>query len=399
MKKKVLILDTGKEWGGGTNSLIELLKRADKKSYAFFALFYNNYRMGSGADVKTALEGLGAGFSLLERKGSPFYVKPLKEAGRALLFPSPGLKKRYVFCLDYLGRVLPDSRRIEGFLKEGEFDLLYMNNQPSTNLEGILAAKAAGVPCIQHSRIEVKLNSTEAKAVNGYVSKIICVSRGVMDGLVGSGVRKDKCVVVYNGIDGSVVPKRSPSEVRKSLGIKEGATVIGTVGSLIKRKRVELLLQAFSRMKDVEEMICLVVGDGTEKDNLKKAAEALGVKERVIFTGFSPDALSFINSMDIFVSPSEKEGLPRVILEAMLMGKPVVAFDVIGTRELVVNGKTGILVKEESAGALASAVTGILEKRDALKSLGEEGRKRVLEGFGIDRYVSGVEKVFEEVLR
>ncbi|MBI5587435.1 MAG: glycosyltransferase family 4 protein [Deltaproteobacteria bacterium] len=396
--KKVLILDTGKEWGGGTNSLIELLKRIDKKRYGFSALFYSNYRMGSGPDVKSELEKLGAGFSVLERGENPAWLKPLKEAGRALLFPSAALKKRYVFRLDYIGRIVPDSKRIESFLREGGFDLLYMNNQPSSNLEGILAAKAAKVPAVQHSRIEVRLNKVEAEAVNSNAARVICVSRGVMDGLVESGVRADKCVVVYNGIDGTVKPKRSPEEVRRDLGIKEGTTVIGTVGSLIKRKRVDLLLRAFPAVKGIEGTVCLVVGDGAEMDSLKKTTRDLGLADRVIFTGFSADALSFINAMDLFVSASEKEGLPRVVLEAMLMGKSVVAFDIIGTREIVVNEKTGLLVREECAQALGAAIDGLLGKRKALEAFGKEGRKRVLEEFGIDRYVSGVERVFKEVL-
>lgn len=397
--KKILILDTGKEWGGGTNSLIELLKRVDRRNYAFSALFYSNYRMGSGPEIKGELERLGIPFSLLERGEAPFYLKPAKEAVRALLFPSPALKKRCVFCLDYIGRIVPNSKKIEAVLKEGGYDLLYMNNQPSSNLEGILAAERARVPCVQHSRIEVRLNSVEAGAVNAHVARVICVSRGVMDGLVGSGVRADKCVVVHNGIDSTVAPKRSPAEVRSSLGIKEGRTVIGAVGSLLKRKRVEMLLRAFPYLGNTEAAVCLVVGAGPEMDNLKKTAEGLGISDKVIFTGFSPDPLSYINAMDIFVSASGKEGLPRVILEAMLMGKPVVAFDVIGTRELVVDGKTGLLVKEESPGALGVAIRGLLGKKEATTgSFGAEGRKRVAEEFGIEKYVSGVEKVFKEVL-
>lgn len=396
--KKVLILDTGKEWGGGTNSLIELLKRVERKSYSFSALFYSNYRMGQGPDIKGELERLGVPFGLLERGQAPFYLKPAKEAVRALFFASASLRKRYIFRLERAARIAPDSKRIEAVLRGGGYDLLYMNNQPSSNLEGILAAKRAMVPCVQHSRIEVRLNDVEAGAVNDHVAKVICVSKGVMDGLVKSGVRADKCTVVYNGIDPAARPKRSAEEVRRSLGIKEGATVVGTVGSLLKRKRVELLLRAFAPLAGAEGPVCLIVGDGPEMEGLKDTANELGVRERVIFTGFSPDPLSHINAMDVFVSASEKEGLPRVILEAMLMGKPVVAFDVIGTRELVVDGKTGLLVKEESAGALSSAIKGLLGEKGGAAALGAAGRKRVAEEFGIEKYVSGVERVLGEVI-
>ncbi|MBI1912995.1 MAG: glycosyltransferase family 4 protein [Deltaproteobacteria bacterium] len=395
--KKILILDTGKEWGGGTNSLIELLKRIDRGRFMFSALFYTNYKMGSGSNIKAELEKLGVEFILLERSEKRFYFKAAKEAIRPFLVLSPQLKKRFIFNLDYKSRIIPDSERIAKVLSHGGFDLLYMNNQPSSNLEGILAAKLLKLPCIQHSRVEVKLNSVEADAVNRWVSKVICVSKGVEDSLLASGVNQDRCTVVYNGIDSRVKAKRGPEEIRKELGVRKGSLLIGTVGSLVKRKRINLFIEAFAQLKR-KDIFCAVVGEGPEMDNLKESCVRLGIKDRVIFTGFSADAISYINAFDLFVMPSEKEGLPRVILESMLMGKPVVAFDVVGTRELAVNDSTGILVKEENAEALASAIEAALGNTNKMRSMGEAGRKRVTESFGIERYIDGVSRVFEEVL-
>lgn len=396
--RRILILDTGKEWGGGTNSLLELIKRIDKKKYRFTALFYNNYRMGnSGSDIKKELEGLGVEFVVLPRAGRRACIKGIKEAGRALLFFSGGLKRRYVFYLDYLERILPQSKRIASVLSGG-YDLLYMNNQPSSNLEGILAAGALGLPCIQHSRVDVRLAAFEAEAVNNWVSKVICVSRGVMDGLTGSGVRPEKCAVIYNGIDRGLRPELGAQVVRARHGIEKDAFVIGTVGSLIKRKRVEVLLKAFSMLKGRDAFWCLAVGSGPEEEALKKEARRLGIEKRVIFTGFSTDALSYINSMDVFALPSEKEGLPRVILEAMLMAKPVAAFDVTGTGELVIDNKTGFILKGESAQDMTTAFEKLQKDRLMAASFGTAGRERVLKEFGIDKYVSGVSAAFEEVL-
>lgn len=397
--KKILILDTGKEWGGGTNSLMELLKRADRERYFFSALFYENYGMGDGPDVKSELERLGVEFIHMEKSPVKLYAKGLKEAGRALLFFSRELRKRYVFGLDRFSRIIPDSERIAALIKDGGFGLLYMNNQPSSNLEGILAAASAGVPCVQHSRIEVRLKPLEARLVNESVSKVICVSEGVRQGLVESGVRADRCVVVYNGIDPSVKPKRKAFDIRRGLGLHADSVLIGTVGSLMERKRVGLLIEAAARLKKTggREVWCVIVGDGPERERLKKEAERLGAGDRVIFTGFSADALSYINAMDIFVTASRAEGLPRVILEAMLLGKPVIAFDIVGANELVLNGVTGLVLKDAGGAAIADAVEGLIRDRDRMDAFGSAGRRRVVESFGIERYVKGVEKVFEEV--
>ena len=275
MKRRIVILDTGKEWGGGTESLLALLKRLNRSEYEFSAVFYANYKKGSGSDIRTELERQGVEFILVKRPDKKLYAKALKEAARALLFLSPRLKKKSVFYIDYMERIAPLSLRLAEVLRSKNTDLLYMNNQPSSNLEGILAARDTGIPCVQHARIDVKLNKHEAEAVNRSVEKVICVSRGVRDGLVKSGVRPDKCAVVYKGIAASLRPETRPEDVGKSLGIGPDAVVVGTVGSLVKRKRVDLLLKAIGELKAAENPLCLVVGDGHEMQNLKALASRL----------------------------------------------------------------------------------------------------------------------------
>ena len=398
--KNIFILDTGKEWGGGTNSLIELLKRMGKNRYKISAVFYNNYKMGKGSDIKTEMEKLGCEFILIEQTSQKVYLKILKEATRLALFFSKGLKKRAIFYLDYLFRILPDSDKIAALIKDRGCDLLYMNNQPSSNLEGILAAQALNLKCIQHSRIDVSLNLFEADAVNSGVSKVICVSKGVMDSLVRSGVSPQKCVVVYNGIDPAVKPIASVLEIRRMYGINDDEILIGTVGSLIKRKRINDLIEALVELREKSDkpFKCMVVGDGPERENLQKEVLQRGLKEKVIFTGFQSDAISHINAMDIFALPSEKEGLPRVILEAMLMARPVVACDITGPSELVADGETGFLVSVKKANMLVNALLKLVASDDLRRRMGEKGRMRVIERFTIDKYVNGVSNIFEEVL-
>ncbi|OGQ56731.1 MAG: hypothetical protein A3J24_05630 [Deltaproteobacteria bacterium RIFCSPLOWO2_02_FULL_53_8] len=393
--KKILVLDTGKEWGGGTNSLLELVRRCDKERYAFTALFYNNYAKGSTSDIKTELGGLGIDCHIIGQTPQGRAAKALKETVRAFFFLAPGLKKKYLFYLDFKRRIMPNAGRIAAFIKDGGYDLLYMNNQPSSNLEGIIAAHSVGVPSLQHARIEAALNEIEAKAVNTLVSKVICVSNRVRDGLIASGVAPDKCVVIHNGIDAALKAKRDPQTIRDELEIPSGSLVVGAVGSLVKRKRAGLLIEA---MTMIDNAVCVIVGDGPERPGLRALAQRLGIDGRVRFTGFSQDALSYINAMDIFVLPSEKEGFPRVILEAMLMGRPVVAFDVAGAGEEIVDNKTGIIMKSSGPQAIADAILNISSNgKDRIEAMGAAGRDRVITEFDIKRYVSGVCEVFDKV--
>lgn len=393
MTKKILILDTGKEWGGGTNSLLEFLKRADRRRFSFTALFCDDLKKGQDSCVSKELRKIGIETMFLPRRKKGLCLRIAKEAGRALLFASAELKRRFIFRMDLIARIRPDAQWIASVIRDGGFDLLYMNNLPSTNLEGILAAKEAGIKCVQHSRRALMISGYEARAVNESVAKVICVSKGVMDCHLKSGVNSEKCVVVYNGIDASSSPSIPPEEVKRRLGVDEGALVIGTVCSLVKRKRVSMLLEAVAALKDRGDIRAVIVGEGPDAGALKRKAQALGISGRVVFTGFSSDALSYINAFDIFVLPSGNEGLPRVILEAMLMGKPVAAFDIIGPDELVEDSRTGLLSPDGDLGALTEKISLLAASPEIRREFGARGRERILKNFSIESYVKGVEEV------
>lgn len=396
---KILILDTGKEWGGGTNSLLELLKRINKGRYNFTALFYNNYKKGSISDIKTEIEKLGIGFLLLEQKRQPAIAKILKEFIRLVFFLSKKLKKYFVFLVDYHFKIKPNAQKIAEISKNLKIDLLYMNNQPSSNLEGIIASKITGIPALQHSRIETRLNPFEVKTANLWLKKMICVSEGVKDTFAGQGIDAEKCVVVHNGIDPETKPSIPPHEIRKKWGISENDILIGTVGSLIKRKRITDLIDALSMVSNQTKnpVRCIIVGDGPEKDSLLEYAKRKKIYDKVVFTGFQSDAISYINALDIFVLTSEKEGLPRAILEAMLMEKPVIASNITGPAELVIYGETGFLVPVRHPEVFADCVLKLIENHELREQMGEKARRRVIENFSIKKYVAGVENVFEGV--
>lgn len=122
------------------------------------------------------------------------------------------------------------------------------------------------------------------------------------------------------------------------------------------------------------------------------------LEKEIIFAGFQSDPISYINAFDVFVLTSEREGFPRVILESMLMGKPVVASKIPGVLSLVVDGETGFLVPPKNPQGFTEKISLLIKDPQLRKKLGEQGRKRILKNFSIEKYVEGVEKVFAEVL-
>ncbi len=393
MTRRILVLDTGKEWGGGTNSLIELVKRIDRRRFDLTALFYYNYRKGD-SDLKHELAALGIPLEFQAQPRQPLAAKLGKELARGLLGWQRDWRRDAVHAIDRRWRILPNARRIARRLREGCFDLLYLNNQPASNLEGYLAAEAAGVPVVQHCRIDVTLKPEETAAVNRNARRVICVSQGVADSLVRQGVEPGKCAVVHNAIDGrQALP--DPVEVPS---VAPGAVVIGSVGSLVARKSNDHLLRAAAAVRErgAVPFHLLLVGEGPEQPALEALVQQLKLQDRVTFAGFQKAPLPWVAAMDILVLASAKEGLPRTILEAMLLGKPVVASDVVGSRELVRPNDTGLLYPYGDWDALAGRLRHLLEHPGERRRLGEAGRAVVLAEYSIECYVGGVEAILEE---
>jgi glycosyltransferase involved in cell wall biosynthesis len=399
-KINILVLDTGKEWGGGTNSLLELLKRLDKGKYHLTLLFYYNYKKGEESDIRTEAERVGVNFFLLPQEKQPRRAKFLKELIRGLFFFNGGLKKYFVFWIDYYFRIKRNAQRIGKELGRHKIDLLYMNNQPSSNLEGIMAAETTGIPALQHCRIIGQLNLFERKKANAILKRMICVSQGVKEHFVGQGIDPPKCTVVYNGIDPEVSPQIPVGVIKKKWGVAGEEILVGTVGSLIRRKQIEILIEAISiiRRDYGRKIKCLILGEGPEKIALAQKIKDLGLTNEVVLGGFQSQALSYINALDVFVLTSREEGMPRVILEAMLMGKSVVASKIPGVSELVRDGQTGFLVHPQESRAFAAAIGKLMDDPELRRQMGEKARDIVFERYTIDKYVRGVEEVISEVV-
>ena len=173
--------------------------------------------------------------------------------------------------------------------------------------------------------------------------------------------------------------------------------MIGTVGQLTTRKGVHHLLQAVATLKDEGfALSCLILGEGPQRAELESTARRLGINGQVSFLGFQAQPLAWVQAMDVCVLCSSKEGLPRVVLEAMLASKPVIGSDVTGTRELIVHDETGLLYGYGDVPALTAALRRLLGDALLRREMGEAGLRRVVERFSIDTYVAGVEDVLSE---
>ena len=184
------------------------------------------------------------------------------------------------------------------------------------------------------------------------------------------------------------------------MGINENDLIIGSVGSLIKRKKFDDILSSLyslSNKSNINNIKCLLLGEGPEKEFLQREINRKRLYDKVILTGFKSDVFSYINALDIFILTSEREGFSRVVIEAMLMGKPVIASRIAGPSELVKENETGFLFEPGDVEAITDYTQKLISSTSLRKSMGDAGRKRVIENFSIEKYVSKVSAVFSEL--
>ncbi len=207
--------------------------------------------------------------------------------------------------------------------------------------------------------------------------------------------------VVPNGVDLErfcPAAHRDPA-LRRALGFEQEALVIGQIGSLIHRKGADVLLDAFSRLRDCEQAFLVLAGGGPERDALEAQAVRLGVAARVRFPGEIDDPADWLrNVIDVNVLASREESLPLSLLEAAACGVATICTCVGGTSEIVSDSKTGLLVGPDDVAGLATAIERLAGDAGFRAELGARARERAERSFGIGSFVGGVAQAIESVI-
>jgi glycosyltransferase involved in cell wall biosynthesis len=187
--------------------------------------------------------------------------------------------------------------------------------------------------------------------------------------------------IPYGLPDTSTRDQEARRKIRTELGIPQNTPVVGSIGRLLDEKRYGDLLTATQEIPDIH---VLLVGDGTDRRNLEIQVAALGIEKRVHFVGFQTNPEYWLEAIDIYVLPSQSEGLPVAILEAMAKGIPTVATRVRGTTDLIEDNVNGLLVPLADPPALGAAIRRLLDDESLRARLGHQARIRFLGDYLID---------------
>jgi glycosyltransferase involved in cell wall biosynthesis len=230
-------------------------------------------------------------------------------------------------------------------------------------------------------------------ALSPHVGAVVAVSPSQIPDLLELGYRQSRIRVIPNGV-GSLDAGRRPEQVRAELGAPDGAFVAVLAAALRMQKQVHVFVEAVARANAVDDRVVgLIAGTGPERDRIEALARATGGVVRLL--GERSDVVDILAAADTACLSSNWEGLPMVVLEAMALGKPVVATDVGGTRDAVVHEETGLLVPPADPAAMAEALLRLARAPDLATRLGAGAKERQSALFSSERMVDDYARLFE----
>ncbi|MFZ5652558.1 MAG: glycosyltransferase family 4 protein [Bacillota bacterium] len=306
--------------------------------------------------------------------------------------------------------------RLFRYIKEKKFDVVHVHT-PVAAIVGRIAARLAGVPLIVYtahgfyfhdgmSRWKRELFIVIEKIMGRFFTDIIFTqSEEDRETALKKGIiAADRIFRIGNGVDLQKFTLEnifvSKEDKRREFNISQDAKVIGFIGRIVKEKGIVDLVQAFKKiLLEISNARLLIIGDTlssdrdvTAKQEVLSLIEKNSLEDKIIFAGYRKDINELLSIVDVFVLPSYREGMPRSIIEAMAMGKPVVATNIRGCREEVVDGRTGFLVPAGDPESLSTALIKILTDDKLAREMGREGRSRAMSEFNeknvLDKQVS-----------
>jgi glycosyltransferase involved in cell wall biosynthesis len=298
------------------------------------------------------------------------------------------------------------ATRIIRHAKENKFDVIHCHGYKANILMGLMPASYRRIPYI------VTLHGWTSRSIWTRIwfyewLDALMARRADRIVMVSSAIKKGPRVrlmglngfVVHNGIPDSSDNAKKEIPVISDLKDFCGKDfTIGTISRLTAEKGVELLIRSVANVihEDLSASL-VVIGDGRDRRFLEKLTHALGIKDKVLFTGYIPHADSYLSLLNIFVISSFTEGLPISLLEAMRSGTPVIATKVGGIPEVLDYGRCGMLVESGNEADLSEAILKLYHSDDMRKTLSAAARKRFEEQFTIDKMESRYREIYGEV--
>jgi len=393
-RKRILFVEQNRDGtiGGSHHSLLLLVSHLDRTLFDPVVAFYERNALIPEFERVAPVVVLPAPDPVLIRRGTGAGL------GDPVGLAALGLQKLINLSREAAASTVRVARVIGGLRP----DLVHLNNCVLVGRDWLIASRLSGAHCVVHQRGF----ATPTGSVRGF-DKVICISRDVQISLAESAPELGRrSVQIYNGIDVEAYSRQARTkdvaEVRAEFAAGPGDVLIGLVGNLHVWKGQDVLIEALPRLRAQASWRAILVGavpvdaEGQAfQRRLHERVRALGLEDRVIFTGYRPDVPSLVNAMDVVVHTSvTPEPMGRVILEGMALGKPVIATDHGGPREIIEADRSGFLVAPGDPVRLAEGLDALMASADLRHRIGREALTRVSEHFSVQEYARRVQEVY-----
>ncbi|HTH23668.1 MAG TPA: glycosyltransferase [Vicinamibacterales bacterium] len=297
---------------------------------------------------------------------------------------------------------LATAWKLSKIIREWKPEIVHAHDPHAVSMASLAMSFSAPDPrpkTIASRRVDFHLQSHafsqwKYRQVDGFIA----ASHAIKQILVSDGIPAGRIEVVHDGIDVEKIQHRPVIDVHAEYWLPHGVPVIVNVGALVGHKGQKYLIEAMPLvLREVPDAHLIIFGEGDLRAPLEKQIKQLALAKRVLLPGFREDVMSLMKSADLFVMSSVTEGLGSAVLDAMAMGHAVVGTRAGGIPEAVVPDETGLLVEPADAKALAAAIVRLLKDAALRKQLGEAGRARVTEHFGVDRLVDGTLEAYSRI--
>ncbi len=298
---------------------------------------------------------------------------------------------------------------LQKLFSDQQFDVVHTHSSKA----GILArwaAHRAHIPIVVHTIHGMSFNRTQSPPVSWlyrtleqFVAPMTTAYVSVADAMTTQAVTAglgppSGFTTIRSGMDTSqYVPRAGREEIRRAWGISDSDIVVGTIARLFRNKGYDELIEAMPTAAAANPNLRYVwVGDGPGRDAYLARLRSLGLADRVHLTGLvRPDRIpQLIAGFDILVHASKWEGLPRALVQAMLMEIPCIAFDLDGAPEIVIPNETGMLVDTANTSGLTDSIIELAANSTQRQQMGQAGRQRCLEAFDVRTMVNQLDQLY-----
>jgi glycosyltransferase involved in cell wall biosynthesis len=296
-------------------------------------------------------------------------------------------------------------RKILAIIDQYDIGLIHTHDFRS-NIFGLLCAKQRKIPVVSTvhgwiaNNLKGRIYNLADKIALRFFNKIIAVSKTTQRKIVSAFIPSSRVSVINNALileDYSVAS--SNSQFRKELNVDGETKLIANIGRLSPEKGQFIFLQAAKEILNNNKKIrFILIGIGPEEKKLREYVKTNNMDAFVVFAGFRHDMINIYNSIDLVVQSSYTEGMPNVVLEALLMKVPVIATNVGGTGDIITSGQTGTLIEAGSLNMLVTEIANYLDKPDSYVSMTEHGRELIVNEFNHNERAKKLVRLYDEVL-